>query len=309
MSSFSVSILKKRSSLLRYLRSFFYDRQVLEVDVPVLGKHTVTDVFIEPLSTAVSGREYFLQTSPEYYMKRLLADGVESIFYLGKAFRQDEHSKRHRPEFTMLEWYRLGLNDHALMLEVEALLLGLVPNTPIKKQTYGDLFESILGCCPHVATIGQLHALALSHTSFEGELETKSAYLDLLFSFCVEPAMTEGIVFVCDYPESQAALARVTPNEHGVLIARRFEVFWNGLELANGYWELIDAQEQRKRFDADLLTRKGMGLNLPELDEHFLEALDKGLPECAGVALGVDRLLMCMQGSADIAEVMLFPND
>ncbi len=305
----TLDILKERADLHRYIRAFFEQRRVLEVDVPVIGRHTVTDVFLEPLTTTISDCEYFLQTSPEYYMKRLLAEGSGSIFNIGKAFRQDEQSRKHRPEFTMLEWYRLGLDDRDLMLEVQAFLLGLAPSASVIVLTYGDLFSSVLGLCPHAASESELHDLAMKKTSFEGELESKSAYLDLLFSLCVEPVMSRGLVFVHDYPMVQSALARVTNNEQGQKVARRFEVFWDGVELANGYWELVDSSEQRQRFAADLDMRKSMGLAVPTLDQAFLAALDSGVPECAGVALGVDRLLMCMLGRKDIADVMSFPNN
>lgn len=298
--------LKERAKLLRCLRKFFYDRDVLEVDVPVLGDATVTDVFLEPLVTSVSDQKCFLQTSPEYYMKRLLVNGSGSIFYLGKAFRQDERGLRHRPEFTMLEWYRVGIDDHALMLEVRDLLLILAPDMTVKILPYGSLFESILGCSPYLASVDQLRDLALSKTGFEGDLDSKGAWLDLLFSHCVEPTLEQGITFVYDYPEEQSALAKVTLNHQGIRVARRFEVFWNGIELANGYWELTDAQEQRRRFAADVELREKMNLSVPECDDRFLAALDNGLPQCSGVALGVDRLLMCLLEHDDIASVMTF---
>lgn len=302
--SASITALQKRAQLLRQLRAFFYERGVLEVDVPVLGDATITDVHLEPLMVHSTRRHWFLQTSPEYYMKRMLAAGSGNIFYLGRAFREDESGRRHRPEFTMLEWYREGFDDAALMQEVGALFSAVAPDAPLKMVPYADVFEASLGVCPHRATAADLRALAQMHVDFSGELD-KSEWLDLLFSHIIEPTFA-GVHIVYDYPQEQCALARVQPRADGTMVAKRFEVYWRGTELANGYWELASAAEQRQRFEADQQLRRQQGRAVPAIDERFMAAIERGLPDCAGVALGVDRLLMCLLGENDIASVVPF---
>lgn len=301
--SASLGNLQKRAQLLHQLRAFFFARQVMEVDVPALGQATVTDVHLEPLKVPGAG---YLQTSPEYFMKRLLACGSGSIYYLGKAYRRDESGRRHRAEFTMLEWYRVGLDDRQLMAEMAELFRLLAPQIAIRMISYREAFSAALGVCPHTATLVELQALIARTLELHSPLQDKSACLDLLFSHRVEPALGSGITFVYDYPAEQCALARITVAHEEVPVARRFEVYWNGIELANGYWELCSAAEQRQRFENDRRIRAANGLEVPELDERFLAALEAGLPECAGVALGVDRLLMCLVGAKDIGDVMPF---
>lgn len=300
--SASLDHLQKRAQLLNQLRAFFLARQVMEVDVPALGRATVTDVHLEALKVPGAG---YLQTSPEYFMKRLLASGCGSIYYLGKAYRRDESGRRHRAEFTMLEWYRVGLDDRQLMAEMTELFLQLAPQVPVRTRSYQEVFVAALGICPHKATLADLQVLIDEHLDLNSPLQDKSACLDLLFSHCVEPSLGADITFVYDYPVEQCALARIS-TDADVAVARRFEVYWNGMELANGYWELCAAAEQRERFENDRRTRAELGLNVPDMDERFLAALASGLPDCAGVALGVDRLLMCLLGAKDIREVMPF---
>ncbi len=301
--SASLATLEKRALLLQQLRAFFLARGILEVDVPALGDATVTDVHLHPLRVDGVG---FLQTSPEYYLKRLLAAGAGSIFYLGKAYRWEESGRRHRPEFTMLEWYSLGFDDRQLMEQVEDLFGLVAPSVSIRRRAYGELFQTELGICPHGASLPQLLTVIDRHLELHSPLTDRSACLDLLFSHCLEPRLKPGITLVYDYPREQCALARLAEDEQGRTVARRFEVYWNGVELANGYWELTSAAEQRQRFLTDQQRRREMGLPVPELDERFLAALAHGLPNCAGVALGVDRLLMCLMGTDDIREVMPF---
>jgi len=275
----------------------------MEVDVPALGDATVTDVHLHPLVIQGGG---FLQTSPEFYMKRLLAAGSGSIYYLGKAYRSEESGRRHRPEFTLLEWYCVGLDDRQLMSQVAAMLQTLAPDLSVVSVSYGALFESVLGFNPHTADLPLLRGAINQRLELHSPLESKSACLDLLFSHCVEPAMGPGVTLVYDYPKEQCALARLAVNERGEMVARRFEVYWGGMELANGYWELTSADEQRARFNADRDERRALGFPIPDLDERFLAALAAGLPDCAGVALGVDRLLMCLSGLQDISAAMPF---
>lgn len=300
-----LTVLQKRAQLLQQLRAFFYERSVMEADVPSLGKATVTDVNLEPLQVEGAKQGGFLQTSPEYYMKRLLAAGCGSIFYLGKAFRLDERGHRHRPEFTMLEWYRCGFNDVQLRAELQALFAVIAPEQAMRELSYGELFETAVGVCPHRSSAQQLRQVAKKHIDFYGELPSKSAWLDLLFSHCVEPDL-DALTIVYDYPQEQCALAQVQARSDGVVVAKRFEVYWRTIELANGYWELTSAAQQRQRLLEDQQQRWRQGLPVPAIDARFMAALEHGLPECAGVALGVDRLLMCLLQLNDIAAVMPF---
>ncbi len=303
--SASWDAIRRRAQLLADLRGFFQARGIVEVDVPVLGRNTVTDPFIAAITTSAGD---FLQTSPEYYMKRLLAAGAPSIYYLGKAFRDDERGRRHRSEFTLVEWYLRGEDDHTLIAQMVDLLKQLAPSHDCQVIAYGEVFQSVLGVCPYRATSDQLHNIARKKIKFDVDLGGKSAWLDLLFSHCVEPTLDTGFWLVTEYPAEQCALARVEPNAQGVPVARRFEVFGGGVELANGYWELTDADVLRARFEQDLRVRRQMGLCEPAIDEAFMAAMDVGLPPCAGVALGVDRLMMVLTGEPDIARVMPFAN-
>jgi lysyl-tRNA synthetase class 2 len=303
--SASLAVLKKRAELLASIREFFAARAVLEVDVPVLGVSTVTDPHLQAIPAEVAGQRQFLQTSPEFYVKRLLAAGVGSCYYLGKAFRQDERGRRHRPEFTMLEWYRLGFDDRQLREEIIELIAAVGEDVVSRQRSYYDLFVEHLGVDPHAADAGQLAQLAAEKLDVHWSDTDKSTWLDLLFSHCIEPHL-EQLVLVYDYPACQCALARTATDERGQLVAKRFEVFWNGMELANGYWELTDAKEQAARFQVDNQTRQQLGLPQVAADDQLLAALEAGLPDCAGVALGVDRLLMCLQGAATIDDVVPF---
>jgi len=301
--SASLHTLKKRAQLLHELRAFFYGRGIPEVDVPAIGDATVTDVHIQALEVKGGG---FLQTSPEYYMKRLLAAGSGSIYFLGKAYRSEESGRRHRPEFTLLEWYCLGMDDRQLMAQVMELFGALAPAIPISQRSYREVFDAALDINPHAADVHQLQMAIDQVLELNSPINTKSACLDLLFSHCVEPHLGPGITLVYDYPKEQCALARLAIDDAGFVVARRFEVYWDGMELANGYWELNAAEEQRRRFCSDQQQRSAMGLPVPEKDERLLAALAAGLPDCAGIALGVDRLLMCLLGVRDIREVMPF---
>lgn len=303
--------LEKRAQLLERLRAFFAARQILEVDVPAIGAHTVTDVHLEPLVVydKVNANQGYLQTSPEYCLKRLLVRDQRSVYYLGKAFRSDESGTRHRREFTMLEWYQVGFDDRDLMKEIGELIDVLSPGDVCVHRSYAEVFEAALGVNPHCAEESQLRALAQKHTSFMGMLPGRAAWLDLLFSVCVEPQLGEQPVIVYDFPAEQCALARLATDSLGHTVARRFELYWRGLELANGYWELSDVDEQLARFEADLQMRHSLGLAAREIDPLLMAALKHGLPDCSGVALGVDRLLMCLTGCRDIAQVLTFADE
>jgi len=304
--SASVSTLQQRAHLLARIRNFFCERNVLEVDTPCIGEYSVTDPHLEGIVLQRAGAEYFLQTSPEYFMKRLLAAGSGDIYSLGKAFREDEVGRIHSPEFTMLEWYRLGFDEQALIDEVIALMRELDAEISVTKASYGELFIECCGIDPHACSADDLARYAKAHLDIGFELNSKSDWLDLLFTHCVEPSFGEGLVVVYDYPSCQSALARVVDNASGVSVAKRFECYLNGVELANGYWELTDYNEQKRRFAADNQARLDMGKIGKAVDPYFLAALEQGLPECSGVALGVDRLMMALLTLDSIAEQRTF---
>lgn len=274
--SCSLEALQARAELLRTVRSFFSERNVLEVQTAALAEHTVTDLNIESMAVGSVG---YLQTSPEYQLKRLLAAGAPSLYQIGPVFRAGEQGRLHNPEFTLLEWYRLDFDDGLLMAEVATLVERVLGPGQCRSVTYTEL-------------VGP---------DFIDRLDADE--LDLRFS--EQAAGLRGRWFVTRYPADQAALARLCPDDPTV--AARFELIVDGVELANGYFELTDADEQRRRFAADVEARRISGLVEPTVDEKFLRALEAGLPDCAGVALGVDRLLMLAMGADSLAEVMPFP--
>lgn len=301
--------LKARAQLNAQIREFFSAKGVLEVEVPLLSQHFVTDPFIQPICVSHSGHPGFLQSSPEYAMKRLLAVAPQCIYSLGKAFRCEETSSRHNPEFTLLEWYRLGLDDRQLMDEVAELVGCIMPGINVSHISYQQWFENGVGLNPHTASLSDLAAVGHAHITIESEGLNRDDWLDLLITHKLEQQMPPGLTFIYDYPQSQAALARVLPDANGQPVARRFEAFINGMELANGYWELTDVNEQRRRFASDRAKRKALGFADIAPDERLLAALDAGLPDCAGVALGVDRLLMQSLGAPHIRDVITFAGD
>jgi len=307
-------MLQARAELLSTLRQFFFQRSVMEVDVPVLARSSVTDINIESIPANIYSESGYLQTSPEYFMKRLLSQGAGDIFCLGKAFRNGEQGCRHNPEFSLLEWYRCGWDEHQLMDEI-AELISLVfaarSSQPlaITKRTYADCFSQILGIDPHGADLVELQEKAVAASSDSWTGESRANCLDLLFSQLVEPQLPSGLVFVYDYPACQSALAQLHNDTQGRQVSRRFEVFLNGLELANGYFELTDIAEQQQRFDGDNAQRIEASKPQIPVDRHLLAALDHGMPSCAGVAMGVDRLLMQLEGADSITQVMPFSWD
>lgn len=310
-----ISTLHQRADLLKKTRNFFYDREFLEVETPILSQYTVTDPYLSSFSTNSTHLtpSLFLQTSPEYHMKRLLAAGSGPIFQITKAFRQDEAGSKHNPEFTILEWYRPGYNHHDLMDEMNDFLF-LILKTSSDRVTYEAIFEEHLHINPHTASIEMLRACAEKNGIRWGndthEVD-RDTWLDLLISHCIEPNLgINAPVFIYDYPASQAALAvtRQTLNQsnQSCWVGERFEVYYKGIELANGFHELTDPIEQRKRFTTNLEKRQQLNLPLLSLDEYFLQALEKGLPSSSGVALGFDRLLMLAFEKKNINKVMSF---
>ena len=304
--------LKRRANLLSTVRRFFSEKAVLEVDTPLLSHSSVTDLHLASVTAQLnlpgytSVKNMYLQTSPEFAMKRLLASGSGSIYQIAKCFRDGERGKRHNPEFTMLEWYRPGFKLQGLMDEVAELLL-LVVNLPVpEKITYQQAFQRYLNIDPHRDSDEILSQLAKEKTGICGDDLSRDDCLDLLLTHCIEPKLgCEKPVFMTEYPASQASLAKVKERD-GVLLAQRFELYVNGLELANGYDELVDADEQLQRFEADNEARKAHDLPEIPVDYNLVEALKSGLPECSGVALGLDRLQMVIQGAKCIDEVISF---
>lgn len=302
----SIGVLKKRAAILDNIREFFRARAVLEVDVPCIGEFSVTDPQLEALELEIGDRAHFLQTSPEYFMKRLLAAGSGDIYYLGKAFRADECGRIHNHEFAMLEWYRLGLNHYRLIDEVIELVQYIKPDLPSSKYRYSELFKLHCPLDPHTSKTEALIAFCRESLGVHFDLDTRSDWLDLIFTHCVEPALPKGLVAVIDYPSCQSALARLHENENGTTVAARFECYLDGVELANGYWELSDSKEQRERFMRDNEIRRKTGKPQKIGDPMLLGAVEAGLPDCAGVALGIDRLVMSLLQLDSIAQQRSF---
>lgn len=314
----SVDAMRLRAALYRRIRDFFDARGVLEVETPILSESGNTDPNIESLRTRFDGpsaagaRERWLRTSPEYPLKRLLAAGIGDCYELGRVFRNGEAGRRHNPEFTMLEWYRVGWDHHRLMDEVAALVgesLALVARAlPVRKRTYAQVFHDHAGVDPHHAPVEALRA-ALGEVRIDGDGLSRDDWLDLLLTHRIEPALaqSERIELIHDFPASQAALSLIRPCDPP--LAERFECYVDGVELANGYHELADAAEQRARFAADLAMRRARGRIEPPFDERLLAALASGLPDSAGVAMGVDRLLMVLGTGTTIADVVAMPFD
>ena len=282
----------------------------MEVDTPVLSSATVPDPNVDSLQTEVRGQDSlrYLHTSPEFPMKRLLAAGCGDIYQICKVFRQGEIGRNHNPEFTLLEWYRVGYDHHRLMDDMSSLLKHALPEInaePPLRITYREAFKALAGIDSEAGP-DQLANTAIHFPAVAPEgLTEKDQWLDWLMSTQVAPRFPKDrFTFVYDYPASQAALSRIREGDSPV--AERFEVYWGDLELANGFHELTDADEQRARFNAERAQRRQQGAQVPPLDERLLAALEKGLPDCAGVALGLDRLLMVCLGKTVINDVLAF---
>lgn len=310
----SLQMLQARARLNQQIRAFFHDRQVLEVETPLLCHAIGTDPNLVPIAALYQSspgaleQTLYLQTSPEFAMKRLLASGSGPIFQLCKAFRNGELGARHNPEFSMLEWYRPGFSLAQLMDEVEALVHTVLGAQTCLRLSYRELFQRYLGIDPHATATAALAALAAAHMDVRNIESSRDTWLELLYSHVIEPQLRQA-VFIYDYPASQAALARVLPDKEGRGVAQRFELVISGMEIANGYDELVDAGEQKMRFTADQHRRRKQGLPVYDADQRLLAALAHGMPASAGVALGVDRLLMLQAGAATITDVLAFPHE
>ena len=309
----TIDALRARARLNTHIRAFFAERNVLEVETPILSMAGNTDPNIESFHTDFSGhadagpRRRWLRTSPEFPLKRLLAGGVGDCYELGRVFRNGEAGARHNPEFSMLEWYRLGWDHHRLMEEVAGLIgstLTLFDRAAeLRKISYRDWFFDALGIDPHHASVDELRAV-LADVRVNGEGLGRDDWLDLIITHRLQMANpTDCLLTVYDYPATQCALARVRSGNPP--LASRFEIYLGARELANGYHELNDAIEQARRFERDVALRKTRGLAAPAIDRHLLAALP-GLPDCAGVAMGVDRLLMCVLAVDDIRDLLAF---
>lgn len=307
-----LEILQRRAAILQQIRHFFAERKVLEVETPLLCRTSVTDPFIDSVPALVKSHQqslperFYLQTSPEYAMKRLLAAGSGAIYQINKAFRQSELSQCHQIEFTMLEWYRPNFNHHDLMQEVKELLQATLGIKDVVKKTYAELFQAYLNINPHETCLEELQTCAHKQGIAVGsEITTCDEWLMLLMAHCIEPQIGNELpCFVYDFPVTQAALAKIQTGNPPV--AARFEVYYKGLELANGFYELQDAKEQLLRFEKNISLRKQLALPHQDVDEFFICALTHGLPDCSGVALGIDRLVMLSTGCENISEVISF---
>jgi elongation factor P--(R)-beta-lysine ligase len=315
--SAGIEALRRRAEVLGCIRAFFAERGVMEVETPALAACGATDPHLDSFCTHYSGPgatadgAAYLQTSPEFAMKRLLAAGSGPIYQICKAFRNGESGRYHNPEFTMLEWYRPGFNYRALMAEVDDLV-RLVLNTPAAARlSYAAVFEQHLQLDPHSASAARLRACGAGHGLVVSETvgDDRDAWLTLLWTHLIEPYLGDGghPLFVFDYPVSQAMLARIRPGSPAV--AERFEVYVDGVELANGFQELQDSAEQRHRFEENCRRRRAEGMLEMDMDKRLLAALANGLPFCSGVALGLDRLLMLKTDAGELKEVLAFPFD
>ncbi|MGE3891528.1 MAG: EF-P lysine aminoacylase EpmA [Steroidobacteraceae bacterium] len=304
-----MATLQQRARLLRATRDYFAATRALEVETPSISQAAISDVHLASIQAQVCGQPGYLHTSPEYAMKRLLAAGSGDIYQIARVYRDGEAGRLHNPEFTLIEWYRLGYDHHQLMNEVEQLLGCLLPEHCLDHSERLSYQEAM-----------QLHAqvdalndptsmllASLQQASIDVPPELtheRDALLDLLMAVVVGPKLGQGrLTFIYDYPASQASLARIRGK-----VASRFELYLHGMELANGFHELGNAEEQRLRFSNELQQRQQHGLPIAPTDENFLAALTHGLPDCAGVALGFDRVMMCAVGAKHIDEVLAFPH-
>lgn len=309
---------QKRAEILQKVRQFFSERDVVEVETPALSQGTVTDVHLEAItcrynflsdSSTEQFTNLYLQTSPEFHMKRLLASGYGCIFQIAKAFRHEEAGRFHNPEFTLLEWYRLGFDHFRLMKEVAELLITVLGCDEPTYTTYQNIFIEQVGLDPLTATREQLLSLIEAHDKLSEWLtveQDNDILLQFIFSELIESHIgNNSPCFVYNFPCSQASLAKISPED--ARVAERFECYFSGIELVNGFNELTDADKQLDRFQIDNLQRNKLSLQVKPIEKNFIAALSQGLPQCSGVALGVDRLIMLALKAKHIEEVVSFP--
>ncbi|MCG6939514.1 MAG: EF-P lysine aminoacylase GenX [Gammaproteobacteria bacterium] len=320
----SNKVLLARALMLKNIRAFFDARDVIEVETPLLSHYSTPDPHLDSLQSSFRGRVCYLNTSPEFAMKRLLAEHGHSIYQICKAFRDDELGPLHNPEFTMLEWYQIDYDMLQLMNEIADLVIKLSSlstmssgvHQPLKKPSFLHLsyqraFENFAGINPHQTDANQCYQTARNNNIEIPQGMTPDddvdAWLDWLLIQLVLPAFDkQGFTFLYDYPASQCALAKIENNDQQIAVAKRFELFFGEVELANGFNELTDVHEQLHRFGLDNESRRKAGKHEVCIDENFISALRSGLPDCSGVALGLDRLLMVLMSAAQIDEVLSF---
>lgn len=303
-----IAVMSARMQLYQSVRDFFLARNVGEVETPILSAYGVTDVHLDSLTTDWQSNKRYLQTSPEFAMKKLLVEGIGDCFQLCKVFRDEPHGKRHRVEFTLLEWYRLGFSMNDLIAEVAELVKTLCPTwgkLPVEHLTYREAFAAF-DIHPWQDDLPCLKEKIIAHCGYTPRLDDKrDEWLDFFLVSQIERGLGQDkLTFLTHYPASMAALAQKTTDEQGNEVAQRFELYYQGIELANGFYELTDAKEQQGRFEQDNQIRKQLGKPMIAMDTDFLAALQRGLPACSGVALGIDRLLMLKLGHSDIAKVL-----
>ena len=313
----TIEVMRHRAGMLARARAWFASERVLEVQTPLLSTAAVSELPIESIAAQpLQGPPMYLQTSPEYPMKRLLAAGIGDCYQICPVFRDGESGQQHNPEFTMIEWYRLGFSVMELQRDVDRLLRAAIGDLralpPARQVTYREAIAEVCGVDCRTAGPREIEAVLRDRgvAPISAADQDRDTWLDLLMATVVGPGLgREAPVFVRDYPASQAALARVRDDRDGWPVAERFELYLDGIELANGFHELGDTLEQRRRFTQDLQHRRQRGRRLAPLDERFLAALEQGLPDCAGVAVGFDRLVMVALGLRAIDEAMAFPAD
>ena len=310
---------QQQAQLLTKIRSFFAERGVVEVITPILANASVTDVHLDAFVTDYvyatntdhhTASKLYCQTSPEFAMKRLLASGFGCCYQLAKAFRHEQQGRYHNPEFTLLEWYRLGFTYHELMAEVSALLQQILGCEAGDKISYQALFIQYLDIDPLTASKAQLLDVITINNQFSDWLndESKDSLLQFIMASLIEPKIAkQRPLFVYDFPASQASLAKI--NEKDSRVAERFECYFQGIELANGFTELTDAKQQYARFQQDNQQRLALDKPRQAIDEKFIAALQHGLPKCAGVALGIDRLFMLALAADSIEQVLTFTTE
>ncbi|RIY32900.1 hypothetical protein CKF54_03885 [Psittacicella hinzii] len=297
--------LKERHQILKKIRQFFDDKGLIEVETPILAQAAVTDVHLDSFSTDYFGKKYFLNTSPEFHMKRLLAGGAGPIYQICKCFRLEPTSRKHNPEFTMLEWYQPNYTLQRLLDEVEELFKVFFDFDLMERYTYDFIFQKYLGVSPLVANHKDLAEQAKKLGLHNAEKFDRDTILEFLFSTCIEPYLgKDAPVAIYNYPASQAALAQITAEDPRT--AQRAEVFYKGIELANGFYELTSWEQQKQRFQSDLYQRSTNNQEKIEFDQKFLAALKHGMPQSSGIALGLDRFIMLVMQKNSIAEVMSF---
>ncbi|WP_394176554.1 elongation factor P--(R)-beta-lysine ligase [Thalassotalea litorea] len=314
--SATIETLKARADFIAQIRLFFAQRQVMEVETPALSQATVTDIHLQSFATELAAnvsssshqQALYLQTSPEFSMKRLLAAGSGPIYQICKAFRNEEQGRFHNPEFTMLEWYRPGFDHRQLMTEIDELMQRLLATKPAQVMTYQQAFMETLNIDPLTSSCDGLKQVISKHQLMADWLENETdedTLLQFIFNSLIEPVIGQDRpCFVYHFPASQAALAKLDPEDNRV--ARRFELYYRNMELANGFDELTDANEQKQRFEQDNCQRQARNLATRPIDKRLLAALQQGLPDCAGVAIGIDRLLMLKLDKSHINQVLSF---